>query len=61
MKRALKDLAAVAVLCSVVFLGGEWPESTPRRKVIVADGVAFAVMLCGGLYLKKTTEDKRNG
>lgn len=60
MKKALKNLAAVAVLCSMAFLGGEWPENTPRRKVIAADGVAIAVMLCGGIYLKKT-EDKRNG
>jgi hypothetical protein len=59
MKKILNTFAAIAVLCAMVFLGGEWPENTPRKKVIACDAVAFAVMAVGGLYLKKEYDDGR--
>lgn len=53
MKKLLRTIATVAVLCAMVFLGGEWPENTPRKKVLTADGIAFVVLAVGGVYLKK--------
>lgn len=54
MKKILKSLATVAVLCAICFLGGEWPNDTPRKKVIAYDGAAFGIIAVCGLYLKKT-------
>ena len=56
MKKLLKSIATVAMLCAMCFLAGEWPEDTPRNKVLACDGGAMAVMLVCGLYLKKTWE-----
>ena len=56
MRKILKPIATVALLCAVVFLGGEWPENTPRKKVVACDGVALTIVLASGLYLKKTEE-----
>lgn len=59
MKKILNTLATIAVLCAMVFLGGEWPESTPRKKVLAADGIAIAVLAVGGYYLKKEYDNGR--
>ena len=59
MKKILNILATITLLCSMVFLGGEWPEDTPRKKVIACDAVAFAVMAGCGVYLKKEYKDGR--
>lgn len=56
MKRISRTIAAVAILCAVCFLGGEWPEDAPRNKVIRCDGIALAVVFASGIYLKKTEE-----
>lgn len=57
MKKILKSLATIALLCAIVFLGGEWPAGTPRKKVLTYDGAAFAVIAVCGLYLRKTEKD----
>ena len=58
MKKILNILATVALLCALVFLGGTWPEDTPRKKVLACDGIAFATMLATGLYLRR---EEKNG
>ena len=60
MKYILKTIATIIVLCGLVFLGGEWPEDTPRKRVLEYDGVAIATVLICGLYLKRE-EEKDNG
>lgn len=52
-------MATIAVLCAMVFLGGEWPESTPRKKVLAADGIAITILAVGGFYLKKEYDNGR--
>lgn len=59
MKKILNTLAAIAVLCAMAFIGGEWPENTPRKKVITCDAVAIAVMAGCGIYLKKEYDNGR--
>lgn len=59
MKKILNTLATIAVLCAMVFLGGEWQESTPRKKVLAADGIAIAVLAVGGFYLKRQYDNGR--
>lgn len=59
MKKILNIVTTIAVLCAMVFLGGEWPENTPRKKVIACDAAAFAVLAVGGVYLKKEYENGR--
>ena len=49
MKKILKHIASIALLCSVCYLGGEWQEETPRNKVIHCDGTALATALICGL------------
>ena len=56
MKKISRAFAAVALLCAVCFLGGEWPDDTPMNKVIECDGIALAVVFASGIYLKKTEE-----
>lgn len=58
MKKILKTIAAIMLLGALCFLGGEWPENTPRTKVVRYDGGALATILVCGLYLKKS-EDKK--
>lgn len=60
MKKLLKTIAAILCLGAVFFLAGEWPEDTPRKKVVTFDGGAIVVALVSGLYLKRT-EDRING
>lgn len=60
MKRIFKAMVTIILLGSICFLGGEWPEETPRNKVVTYDGGAILVALVSGLYLKRT-EDKKNG
>ncbi len=57
MKKILRTTATVALLCAMVFLGGEWPDATPRKKVITCDAVALAIVAGCGLYLKKEYDD----
>lgn len=57
MKKFLRTTATVALLCAMVFLGGEWPEGTPRKKVITLDAIALAVVAGCGVYLKKEYDD----
>ncbi len=54
MKKILQTIATAALLCAVCFLGGEWPENTPRKKVVTCDAIALAIVAASGLYLKKT-------
>ena len=56
MKKISRAIAAVAVLCAVCFLGGEWPEDTPRGKVVTYDAAAFAVLAVCGIYLKRSED-----
>ena len=60
MKRILKSIATILLLGAICFLGGEWPDDTPRAKVVRYDAGALATVLVCGLYLKKT-EDRKNG
>lgn len=53
MNKILKSFATVVMLFAMVFLCGEWPEGTTRKKVITYDGTAFAVFAVCALYLKK--------
>lgn len=57
MKKILKPIATILLLGAMCFLGGEWPESTPRAKVVRYDTGAFVTILVCGLYLKKTEGD----
>lgn len=59
MKKILNILATVAVLGAVVFLGGEWPDGTPLKKVIACDAAAFALLAAGGFYLKNEHDHGR--
>jgi len=59
MKKIFRSLATIVLLGAICFLGGEWPEDTPRAKVVRYDGAAFATALICGLYLNKT--EKRHG
>ena len=53
MKKSLKVIASILLLGALVFLGGEWPDNTPRAKVIKYDCGALAVVAVCGLYLKR--------
>ena len=59
MRKILNIIVTIALLCSMVFLGGEWPEDTPMKKVITCDAIAFVVMAGCGVYLKKEYKDGR--
>lgn len=59
MKKILNTLVAIATLCAMAFLGGKWPENAPLEKVLVADGIAIAVVAVGGFYLKKEHDNGR--
>ncbi len=54
MKKIIKAIAAVLCIGSVMFLAGEWPEDTPRKKVVTCDASALVVALATGLYLKRS-------
>lgn len=56
MKQILKAIATIALLGALVFLGGEWPEDTPRNKVVTYNAGALATVLVCGLYLKREYE-----
>lgn len=58
MKKIIKAIATIALLGALVFLGGEWPEDTPRNKVIRYDGGALVTVLICGLYLRKENEEE---
>jgi hypothetical protein len=58
MRKILNILATVALLCAIVFLGGSWPEDTPLKVVLFRDGIAIAIMLASGLYLRR---EEKNG
>ena len=58
MKKLTKAIVAIILLGALCFLGGEWPENTPRSKVVKYDGVALVTTLVCGIYLKKQ-EDKK--
>ena len=60
MKKILNSIATILLLGAICFLGGEWPDDTPRAKVVSYDAGALATVLVCGLYLKKT-EDRKNG
>ena len=53
MKKILNIIATILLLCSMVFLGGEWQEGVARKTVVKCDAIAIATMLACGLYLKK--------
>ena len=53
MKKFIKAIASIVLLGALVFLAGEWPEDTPRNKVVRYDCGAIATVLVCGLYLKK--------
>lgn len=53
MKKFIKAIASIVLLGALVFLGGEWPEDTPRNKVITYNGGALVTVLVCGLYLRK--------
>ena len=52
MKKIIKAIATILCIGSIAFLAGEWPEDTPRNKVVAHDASALAVVLATGLYLK---------
>ena len=58
MKKIIKAIVAIVLLGALFFLGGEWPENTPREKVVRYDGGALITVLVCGLYLKRH-EDKQ--
>ena len=60
MKKILKAIVTIILLGGIVFLGGEWPEDTPRKRVLTCDSIALATVFACGFYLKKT-EEKENG
>lgn len=57
MRKIFRTLAAIVLLGALCFLGGEWPDGTPRAKVVRYDAGALATILVCGLYLKKTEKD----
>ena len=61
MKNVFKTIATIVCLLAIVFLAGEWPEDTPRRKVVTYDTAALATALVCGIYLRasETNRDKR--
>ena len=58
MRKILRTISATVLILTMCFLIGEWPEDTPRKKVVRYDSGAFAIALVCGLYLKKTEEKK---
>jgi len=58
MRKIFNSMVAIVMLCAICFLGGAWPENTPRKKVVACDGVALTVVAVCGIYLKK---EERNG
>lgn len=60
MRKIIKAVVTIVMLGAVCFLGGEWPEETPRNKVIAFDAGALATAFACGFYLKKT-EGRNNG
>ena len=59
MRKILNIFATTALLCAMVFLGGEWPEDTPIEKVLTFDGAALAIVAACGIYLHN--EEKTKG
>ena len=57
MKKISKTLATILLLVGLVFLGGEWPDKTPLKRVLTYDSIAFATVLACGIYLKKMEEE----
>lgn len=53
MKRIINAIVTIVLLCSVVFLGGEWPETATRAHVLLCDGSAFIIIAICSLYLHK--------
>lgn len=60
MKKIMKTIATIVLLVGIVFLGGEWPENTPRKRVLTCDSIAIATVFACGLYLKRM-EEKEHG
>lgn len=59
MKKIIKTIAAVLCLGAVMFLAGEWPEDTPRNKVVTCDASALVVAFVTGLYLRRSDDERR--
>ena len=58
MKKILTILVTILLLCSLVFLGGEWQEGVALKTVVKYDAIAIATMLACGYYLKR---QEKNG
>ena len=52
MKKLFQVIATIALLCAVVFLGGEWSDNVSRAHVILCDGAAFVVIAVCYLFLR---------
>lgn len=59
MKKIFKTIAAILCIGAVMFLAGEWPEDTPRKKAVTCDVSALVVALATGLYLKRSSHEGR--
>ncbi len=57
MKKIFTSLVTIAVIGAIAFLGGEWPENTPIKRVVACDIGAGIVIALGGFYLLKEYED----
>ena len=52
MRTILKTIAAIVLIGSIAFLGGEWPETATRSQVVLCDGSALLVAFACGMYLR---------
>lgn len=58
MRKIFNSFVAIVLLGAMCFIGGAWPENTPRKKVVIYDGTALGIVAVCGLYLKK---EEKNG
>lgn len=56
MRKVINSFVAIIMLGAMCFLGGEWPEDTPCKKVVTCDAAALAIVFSCGLYFKKAEE-----
>lgn len=59
MRKVINSIVAIVMLGAMCFLGGEWPEDTPCKKVVTCDAAALAVVLSCGFYFKKMEEKRK--
>ena len=59
MKKLFQAIATIALLCAVVFLGGEWSDDVSRAHVILCDGSAILLIAACSIYLRASGAFKK--